>query len=142
MIAWIKRHIRMYFGFSKRETNGVLLLLLITNITILVPFAVYCYDRLYQTAEHGEIDDKNKVVIVEGESYKRKEGDRLKKICNLPSAKYTMKISYQWLKSLIDLDGPPEQIADQLTDVGLEMSYPLPDLVLGKVMERTTFERK
>ena len=52
-----------------------------------------------------------------------------------------MKISYQWLKSLIDLDGPPEQIADQLTEVGLEVSHITPfrfippNLVLGKIIE-------
>ena len=89
MIAWIKKQIRMYFGFSKRETNGVLLLLLITTIAVLVPFGMYCYDRLCR-AERGDKDgknNKNNLVIVESKFYKRKEGDRLKKVCNLPQCK-------------------------------------------------------
>ena len=53
----------------------ITLLLLITAITILVPFAVYCYDRTCRTAEKGDTDDKNNVILVAGAFYKRKAID-------------------------------------------------------------------
>lgn len=65
MIAWIKKKIRTYFGFSKRETNGVVLLLCITSIIVLVPFAMYCYDMKYEKA-----DEHNEPVLVEGKDTK------------------------------------------------------------------------
>ena len=32
-----------------------------------------------------------------------------------------MKISYNWLKQYIDVDLPPEQVSDILTNIGLEV---------------------
>ncbi len=52
-----------------------------------------------------------------------------------------MKISYLWLKSILDTNKPPEKIAEILTEAGLEVTTLTPfhftpaGLVLGKIIE-------
>jgi competence ComEA-like helix-hairpin-helix protein len=48
-MKWIKRWIRRYFGFSQRETNGFIFLLIITVLAIAAPFLFNAYLNVTST---------------------------------------------------------------------------------------------
>lgn len=52
MLAWLKDNFRVYFGFSKAETNGTLVLLLLTSICLLVSQGVKWYAHMRPEANY------------------------------------------------------------------------------------------
>lgn len=54
MLAWLKHKIRDHFGFSKAETNGVLILLLLIIIFLTLPQVLKWYYRTKYTINHDQ----------------------------------------------------------------------------------------
>jgi DNA uptake protein ComE-like DNA-binding protein len=90
MIAWIRYHIRNHFGFSKTETNGVLLLILLIMVFLLAPQALQWYyagkavdkevdiallDSMVMDLEKQVLDLKKKQPVVDNQLNQRKRPD-------------------------------------------------------------------
>jgi competence protein ComEA len=54
MLAWIKAWLRDHFGFSRAETNGTLMLLLLTSICLLVPQGLKWYYSMQPAPSHAQ----------------------------------------------------------------------------------------
>jgi DNA uptake protein ComE-like DNA-binding protein len=54
MLVWIKAWLRDHFGFSRAETNGTLVLLLLTTICLLVPQGFKWYCSLQPAPNHAQ----------------------------------------------------------------------------------------
>lgn len=54
MFSWISANLRKHFGFSKAETHGTLLLLLLTSACLLVPQGLKWYYSLQPQASHNQ----------------------------------------------------------------------------------------
>jgi DNA uptake protein ComE-like DNA-binding protein len=54
MFVWIKAWLRDHFGFSRAETNGTLVLLLLTSACLLVPQGLKWYYRLQPAPSHAQ----------------------------------------------------------------------------------------
>lgn len=54
MLSWIKARLRDHFGFSKAETNGTLVLLLLTTTCLLVPQGLKWYYSLQPEASYDQ----------------------------------------------------------------------------------------
>ncbi len=54
MLSWLKAMIRDHFGFSKAETNGILLLLLLTSTCLLAPQALKWYHSKRLNANYDQ----------------------------------------------------------------------------------------
>jgi DNA uptake protein ComE-like DNA-binding protein len=52
MFSWISAQLREYFGFSKTETNGTLVLLLLTSICLLAPQGLRWYHSVQSQSSH------------------------------------------------------------------------------------------
>ncbi|MHA7877648.1 MAG: ComEA family DNA-binding protein [Bacteroidota bacterium] len=54
MLTWIKAIFRLHFGFSKAESNGTLVLLLLMSSCLLVPQGIKWYYRIQPTVTHNQ----------------------------------------------------------------------------------------
>lgn len=54
MFAWIKARLRDHFGFSRAETNGTLVLLLLTSTCLLVPQGLKWYHSSQPAPNHAQ----------------------------------------------------------------------------------------
>jgi competence protein ComEA len=54
MFSWISARLREHFGFSKTETNGTLVLLLLTGICLLVPQGLRWYRSVQPDSSHDQ----------------------------------------------------------------------------------------
>ncbi|MCU0318409.1 MAG: helix-hairpin-helix domain-containing protein [Amoebophilaceae bacterium] len=54
MFSWISARLRAHFGFSKAETNGTLVLLLLASTCLLLPQGLKCYYRIKPELTHDQ----------------------------------------------------------------------------------------
>jgi competence protein ComEA len=54
MFSWISARLREHFGFSKTETNGTLVLLLLTSICLLVPRGLQWHHSVQPKSSHDQ----------------------------------------------------------------------------------------
>ena len=54
MLSWLQDRLRDYFGFSKAEANGTLVLLLLTTICLIVPQSLHWYYSTQPVASHDQ----------------------------------------------------------------------------------------
>ena len=54
MFSWISARLREHFGFSKTETNGTLVLLLLTGTCLLVPQGLQWYHSVQPKSNHDQ----------------------------------------------------------------------------------------
>ena len=60
MLSWIKAKLRDHFGFSKAETHGTLVLLLLTSLCLLLPQALQWYH-----STHPEMNNEADMALLE-----------------------------------------------------------------------------
>ena len=77
MYAWIRAIFRIHFGFSKAETHGTLVLLLLTILCLLVPQGIKWYYRMQPEVNHAQDIALLEHALSELEALKQNSGQRL-----------------------------------------------------------------
>jgi competence protein ComEA len=90
MLSWIKARLRNHFGFSKTETNGTLVLLVVTSICLLVPQVLKWYQEPTFEVNHDQDIALLEATLKKLEAHKASPQPATKRT-NLPKLKKQSK---------------------------------------------------
>ena len=106
MFSRLKYHIRQYFGYSRSQTNGVVVLLLCISTALVVPLAIRYYDIQKQKVACRQDSAKLNTLIASLE--KKKEHASSKPFSKQPIAS----------KNFFDINTADETRLQQLYEIG------------------------
>jgi competence protein ComEA len=114
MFSWISTRLREHFGFSKTETNGTLVLLLLTGICLLVPQGL----RWYHSVQPDPSHDQDIALLERTLAFLEAQVQRPKR----PHSKLKSNLDHPHLLPLFDINTANEAQLSTIKGVGQVLS--------------------